>query len=45
VVRPGENGLLVPPHDPAALAAALASLLADPERRASMGRLGRVFMS
>jgi len=41
VVRPGENGLLVPPHDPAALAAALASLLADPERRASMGRLGR----
>lgn len=33
VVRDGENGLLVPPNDPAALAAALASVLHDDELR------------
>jgi glycosyltransferase involved in cell wall biosynthesis len=41
VVRHGESGLLVPPRDPAPLAAAIASLLPAPERRAAMGRVGR----
>jgi glycosyltransferase involved in cell wall biosynthesis len=41
VVRDGETGLLVPPQDPAALAAALRGLLADPERRVRMGQAGR----
>ncbi|MFI5067972.1 MAG: glycosyltransferase family 4 protein, partial [Streptosporangiales bacterium] len=40
-VQHGETGLLVPPADPAALAAAMASLLADPGQRAAMGRRGR----
>lgn len=37
----GETGLLVPPGDPGAMAAALAELLSDPERAAAMGRAGR----
>jgi glycosyltransferase involved in cell wall biosynthesis len=37
----GETGILVPPRDPVALSAAVRSLLADPERRASMGRAAR----
>ncbi len=37
----GVTGLLVPPRDPQALAAALASLLRDPERARAMGRAGR----
>ncbi|HXG45166.1 MAG TPA: glycosyltransferase family 4 protein [Gemmatimonadales bacterium] len=41
VVRHGQNGLLVPPRDVPALAAALEALLADPSRRASMGQCGR----
>jgi glycosyltransferase involved in cell wall biosynthesis len=41
VVRHGENGLLVPPHNPPALAAALVELLRHPQRRAAMGALGR----
>ncbi len=41
VVVEGETGLLVPPEDPAALAAALSSLLHDPERRRTMGRAAR----
>ena len=36
-----DAGLLVPPGDPAALAGAVASLLAAPERRAAMGAVGR----
>jgi colanic acid/amylovoran biosynthesis glycosyltransferase len=33
----GDSGLLVPPGDPGALAAALDGLLADPDRRAKLG--------
>ena len=40
-VRHGENGLLVPPRDPQALAQALESLLADAPRRREMGERGR----
>ncbi|MCA9239279.1 MAG: glycosyltransferase family 4 protein [Planctomycetales bacterium] len=40
-VRHGETGLLVPPRDPAALADAIVSLLADPERRHDLGAAGR----
>jgi D-inositol-3-phosphate glycosyltransferase len=40
-VVPGRTGLLVPPRDPAALADAVASLLADPILRAAFGRAGR----
>jgi glycosyltransferase involved in cell wall biosynthesis len=38
----GETGLLVPPDDPHVLAAAIAELLANPERRSEMGRRARV---
>jgi alpha-maltose-1-phosphate synthase len=41
VVADGETGLLVPPDDPGALAAALNELVDDPGRAAAMGRAGR----
>ena len=41
VVRRGEQGLLVPPGQPRALAGALARLLSDDELRARMGASGR----
>jgi alpha-maltose-1-phosphate synthase len=41
VVADGETGLLVPPGDERALAAALNELLADPARAATMGHAGR----
>ncbi|MGB8861927.1 MAG: glycosyltransferase family 4 protein [Ilumatobacteraceae bacterium] len=40
VVEHGVTGLLVPVRDPEALAKALATLAADPERRARMGAAG-----
>jgi glycosyltransferase involved in cell wall biosynthesis len=43
-IRPGETGLLVPPHDIEALAEAIAALAADPRRRARMGRAGRILV-
>jgi len=42
VVRRGREGLLVPPRKPKAIAAAVAGLLADDERRAAMGASGRL---
>lgn len=41
LVRDGENGLLVPPGDPSALAGALAYLCRNPEKRRLMGAAGR----
>jgi glycosyltransferase involved in cell wall biosynthesis len=41
LVGHGENGLLVPPRDPAALASAIRHLGDHPELRARMGRQGR----
>ena len=40
VVRDGETGLLVPPHDPDALARALLQLCGDPEHRTRLGAAG-----
>lgn len=42
LVSPGVNGYLVPPGDVRALAATLEALVADPERRAVLGRWGRI---
>ena len=41
IVRDGENGRLIDPHDAAALAAALNGLLADAPLRTRMGAAGR----
>ena len=41
VVSHGETGLLVPPADTPALAAAIESLLGDPARRTAMGQAAR----
>ena len=41
LVRPGENGLLVPSGDPRSLADKLVELLGDGARAAGMGRQGR----
>jgi glycosyltransferase involved in cell wall biosynthesis len=41
VVTDGSDGLLVPPADPAALAAALATLLGSPARRQQLGEAAR----
>ncbi|MSP43563.1 MAG: colanic acid biosynthesis glycosyltransferase WcaL [Alphaproteobacteria bacterium] len=41
-IRDGETGLLCPPGDIEAFAAALTQLMRDPMRRAQMGRQGRI---
>ena len=41
LVKPGDNGLLIPPCDPHALASAIAELLDDPEELQRMGAAGR----
>ena len=41
-IRDGESGLLCPPENPAAFAAALEWMIRHPERRAAMGRQGRM---
>jgi glycosyltransferase involved in cell wall biosynthesis len=41
LVQEGDTGLLVPPGDPAALAAALARLVEEPELRERLGAAGR----
>src|SRR6202030_3494642 len=43
-VRDGETGLLVPPSDPAALAAAILRLLEHRDEAAAFGRAGRALM-
>jgi glycosyltransferase involved in cell wall biosynthesis len=40
-IEDGVTGLLVPPHDPAALRNAIEALLADPELRQRIGAVGR----
>ena len=41
LVEDGVTGILVPPNDPRALAAALGELVTDTERRRQMGKAGR----
>lgn len=41
LVHDGQNGFLVPPRDPAALANRLETLLGSPKRRREMGREGK----
>lgn len=43
VIADGETGILVPPGDPVALAASIAELLADPDRRIRLGRAARTY--
>ena len=43
-VRPGENGWLVAPGDPSALAAAISGAVADPARLAHYGLAGRAIV-
>lgn len=44
IVLPDHNGLLIPPRDAEALAAAVERLLADPELRARMAMAGRALV-
>ncbi len=42
-VRDGETGILIPPSNPQALAAALINLLSDPKMRQTMGEAGQTW--
>ena len=42
IIRDGTTGILVPPRDAGALAAAIESLLSDPTRRSALGAAARV---
>ena len=44
VIADGRSGLLVPPGDLGALAAALQALVADPARRSALGASGRAIV-
>jgi len=44
-IRENETGLLVPAHDPEALAQAIIALAGDPARRRAMGAAGRAWVS
>ena len=44
LIRDGENGRLVPPADPGALAAAILDLLRDPELARAMARAGQAMV-
>jgi len=41
VIRDGETGLLIPPHDPQALAEAVVALLRHPDQASTLGARGR----
>jgi glycosyltransferase involved in cell wall biosynthesis len=41
VIQDGKTGLLVPPNDAPALAAAICALIADPDLRTRLGRAGK----
>jgi len=41
IVHPDQNGILIPPHKPEALAQAIQKLLEDPALRQKMGDAGR----
>jgi glycosyltransferase involved in cell wall biosynthesis len=41
ILDDGRAGVLVPPHDPRGLADAIGKLVANPEERERLGRLGR----
>jgi len=43
VITPEKDGLLVPPRDPEALAAAIRSLVASPSRRRELGEASRLY--
>ena len=45
IVRDGENGLLIPPNDPDALATAVGRLLADPVWAGILGARGRAIVN
>lgn len=45
LIEDGENGRLVPPGDPGAIADAVVELLQDPERRRALGAAGRETVS